>query len=32
VHETLIGMVDKLDLPARQKWLDTLREMGRKAE
>lgn len=32
VHETLIGMVDKLDAPAVQKWLDKLRDMGRKAE
>ena len=28
VHETLIGMVDKLDAPAVQKWLDKLREHG----
>jgi putative NADPH-quinone reductase len=32
VHETLIGMADKLDAPAAQKWLDKLRAMGRKAE
>jgi putative NADPH-quinone reductase len=31
VHETLIGMVDKLDPPAVQKWLDKLRSMGREA-
>lgn len=32
VHETLIGMVDKLDAPAAQKWLGKLRTMGRKAD
>ena len=32
LHETLIGRVDKLDAPAVQKWLDKLRELGRKAE
>lgn len=32
VHETLVGMVDKLDAPAVRKWLDKLSAMGRKAE
>jgi putative NADPH-quinone reductase len=31
VHETLIGMVDKLDAAATQNWLDKLRSLGRKA-
>ena len=32
VHETLVGMVEKLDAPAVRKWLDKLSAMGRKAE
>ena len=31
VHETLIGMVDKLDEAARAKWLGKLRALGRQA-
>jgi putative NADPH-quinone reductase len=31
VHETLIGMVDKLDEAARAQWLDKLRALGRSA-
>jgi putative NADPH-quinone reductase len=29
VHETLIGMVDRIDDKARQRWLDNLRKLGR---
>jgi putative NADPH-quinone reductase len=32
VHETLVGMVDRLDAPAREKWLTRMRGLGRKAE
>jgi putative NADPH-quinone reductase len=31
VHETLVGMVDRLDEPARTKWLARLRDLGREA-
>jgi putative NADPH-quinone reductase len=31
VHETLIGMVDGLDAGQRNRWLDKLRALGRKA-
>jgi putative NADPH-quinone reductase len=31
VHETLVGMVDKLDEAARAKWLGRLHALGRKA-
>jgi putative NADPH-quinone reductase len=31
VHETLIGMVDKLDEAARAKWFDKMRALGSKA-
>lgn len=31
IHETLIGMVDKLDDAAANKWLDKMRNLGRKA-
>jgi putative NADPH-quinone reductase len=31
VHETLIGMVDKLDTRSLERWFDKLRELGRKA-
>jgi putative NADPH-quinone reductase len=29
VHETLIGLVDRLDEAGRRKWLDKLRALGR---
>jgi len=32
VHETLIGMVDKLDTRSLERWFDKLRELGRKAD
>ena len=31
VHETLIGQVDGLDDAARQRWLNRLKELGRRA-
>jgi putative NADPH-quinone reductase len=31
VHETLIGMVDRMRAKERERWLDTLRALGRKA-
>jgi len=32
VNETLIGMVDHLDVRSRDRWLDKLRALGRKAD
>ena len=31
VHETLIGMVERLSAQDRERWLDKLRALGRKA-
>jgi putative NADPH-quinone reductase len=31
VHETLIGMVDRMQAKERERWLDTLRALGLKA-
>jgi hypothetical protein len=31
VHETLIGMVDRMQAKERERWLNALRALGRKA-